>query len=224
MTVLIHPRAWPIWDLFFPPLCRVCGHAMDPEDLLFCDQCWADAPVADAHDLRPLKYVDMVRAGFRFGGDDVVRSAVHALKFDGMKLVSRSMAQHLIARLPTRFVEADLVWTTVPLHWFRRAFRGFNQSDMLGCELAGVTGHAAPVPLLRRIRHTPSQTAQSYRVRAANVRDAFTVIAKNKLPEAVLIIDDVITTGATVDECAKALKEKGVKWVGVLAFALTHRS
>lgn len=221
-AVHLHPRAWPVWDLFFPPLCAVCGRSLTPEAILFCAQCWADAPVSDAHDLRPLKHTDVVRAGYRFGGEDVVRESVHALKFDGMKRLAAVMARHLIPRMPVRTLEVDAVWCEVPLHWLRRAARGFNQSRLLAEELAAATGHAAPVSLLRRVRATPSQTSRSYRERAANVRNAFALRRSRSLPESVLLIDDVITTGATVDECARTLKAAGVKWVGALAFALTR--
>jgi ComF family protein len=200
----------------------VCGRSLTPDAVLFCAQCWADASVADAHDLRPLKHADVARAGYRFGGEDVVREAVHALKFDGMKRLASVMARQMVPRLPVRMLEVESVWCEVPLHWLRRAARGFNQSRLLAEELAVATGHPAPISLLRRVRATPTQTAKSYRERAANVKDAFAVRRSRALPESVLLIDDVITTGATVDECARTLKAAGVKWVGALAFALTR--
>jgi ComF family protein len=218
----IHPRVWPIWDLFFPPLCAICGRSLEPQAVLFCRQCWADAPVADAHDLHPLKHADVVRAAYRFGGDDVVRGSVHALKFEGMKRLADVMVRQMIPRLPVRYLEAEVIWCPVPLHWLRRVARGFNQSRLLAEKLAAATGHSAPISLLRRTRATPSQTSRSYRERAANVRGAFAVRRFRDLPESVLLIDDVVTTGATVDECARTLKAAGVKWVGALAFALTH--
>jgi ComF family protein len=220
--IRLHPRVWPIWDLFFPPLCSVCGRTLSPGAVLFCGQCWADAPVAEAGDLRALRHVDVVRAGYRFGGPDLVRETVHALKFHGMKRLASVMARQLIPRVPVRMMEAEVVWCDVPLHWVRRATRGFNQSHLLAFELAAATGHAPPVSLLRRVRATPSQTSRSYRERAANVKDAFALRRLAPVPESVLLIDDVITTGATVDECARTLKDAGVKWVGALAFALTH--
>jgi ComF family protein len=221
---LAHPRTWPIWDVVFPPLCAVCGRDLSPDAVLYCAQCWADAPVADARDLRSLRHVDMVRSGFRFFGDDVVKAAVHALKYEGAKILSRVMAQRLLTRTPTRFVEVELIWTDVPLHWRRRMIRGFNQSRLLADDLAAITGHSHPVHLLRRVRHTPTQTSRTYRERAANVKDAFAIRTNVPIPKHVLLIDDVITTGATIDECARTLKAAGVEWVGALSFALAHQS
>ncbi len=220
---LPHPRAWPLWDLFFPPLCAVCGRALDADDLLYCTRCWAEAPVADLRDLHKLHHVNMVRAGYRYGAADVVRAAVQALKYESRKRLAAVMARKLLSHLPPRFVEADLLWTAVPLHWRRQMLRGFNQSELLARELAALTGHAPPVPILRRVHNTPTQTARGYRQRSANVRDAFAIRPDAELPKHILLIDDVITTGATVDECARTLKTAGVEWVDALSFALAHQ-
>jgi ComF family protein len=222
ISVKLQVRSWPVWDLFFPPLCAVCGRSLQDEDLFYCGQCWADAPVADPRDLHKLNHVDMVRAAYRYGGDDVVQRSVQELKYHGMKRLAGVMARKLLTHLPTRFVEEDLVWTEVPLHWRRQFMRGFNQSRLLAQELSKITGHNPPAGLLRRIRYTPTQTARTYRERAANIKNAFEVKKNAALPKAVLLVDDVITTGATADECARTLKDAGVEWIGILAFALAH--
>ncbi|MFZ5432916.1 MAG: ComF family protein [Calditrichota bacterium] len=222
MIALSHPRTWPIWDLLFPPLCAVCERPMDRNAILYCDQCWADAPIADMRDLHQLKYVDSTIAGFRYAADDVVKASVQALKYEGMRRVSQAMVRRLLMRIPPRFMEANLVWSPVPLHWQRQLTRGYNQSAVLGRDLARLTGHDLPHLLLRRIRNTPTQTARSYKERSANVRNAFVVRKDAVIPERVLLIDDVITTGATMDECARILKNAGVQWVGALSFALSH--
>jgi ComF family protein len=220
---LRHPRTWPLWDVFFPPLCAVCLRALTDDDWLYCARCWAEAPVADLHDLHKLHHVDMVRAGYRYAADDVVRAVVHALKYESRKRLAAVMARKLLSHLPPRFVEAEVVWTPVPLHWRRQMQRGFNQSELIARELAALTGHALPVRLLKRVRNTPTQTARGYRERTANVKGAFTVRQNISLPKHILLIDDVITTGATVDECARTLKNAGVEWVDALSFALAHQ-
>ena len=221
---LAHPRTWPVWDVFFPPLCSVCGERLEPAALLFCERCWVNAPASDTRDFRKLHHVDRLASGYRFGGPDVVREAVHSLKYGGVRPLAGMMAERLIPRLPIRFVEADLVWVEVPLHWRRHLARGFNQSRELAACLAQATGHDKPVSLLRRIRHTPTQTTRSVRERMANVKGAFALRSRVSIPKKVLLIDDVITTGATMDECARTLKDAGVEWVGALSFALAHQS
>lgn len=222
MIAQLQPRSWAVWDVFFPPLCAICGGELSSDAILFCARCWAEAPMAENRDLRPLKHVDMARAAYRFGGDNVVREAVHALKFDGMKRLAAVLARTMIARLPTRFVESDVTWVPVPLHWTRTLSRGFNQSELIASELALLTNHSDPVMFLKRVRRTPTQTARNYRDRAANVRGAFSALLMKDVPKRVLLIDDVITTGATMDECARTCKNAGVEWVGALSFALTR--
>jgi ComF family protein len=220
---LLQPRLWPIWDVLFPPLCAICERALDPEDILFCKTCGVEAPVADLRDLHKLNHVDMVVAGYRFGGPDIVRGTVHALKYDGVRPLAAWMAKKLIPRMTTHCMEADVVWTAVPLFWVRRLFRGFNQSQLLAVELARIAAHDSPQILLKRIRHTPTQTARTYRERARNVKNAFAAVPGISMPKNILLIDDVMTTGATMDECARVLKAAGAKWVGALAFGLAHQ-
>jgi competence protein ComFC len=219
---LRHPRTWALWDILYPPLCSVCGKTLEKDAVLFCMQCWADAPIPEVKDFPKLRHVDMVRSGYYFAVDNMIRAAVHALKYEGQLLLAREMARHLIPRLPTRFVEAEVTWVSVPLHWQRKMIRGFNQSDAIANALAIETGHRKPERLLKRIRHTPTQTALTYTERAANMKGAFAVKTNIKVPSAVLLIDDVITTGATIDECALTLKNAGTEWVGALSFAFTQ--
>jgi ComF family protein len=195
---------------------------LEHDAVLFCSQCWANAPIPEIKDQPKLKHVDMVRCGYFFSHDNMIRAAVHALKYEGETLLARDMARQLISRLPTRFVETDVTWIPIPLYWRRRMMRGFNQSLAIASALSQVTGHRQPVKALRRIRHTPTQTALTYTERATNVKNAFTVRGNQKCPREVLLIDDVITTGATVDECARTLKASGAEWVGALSFALTR--
>jgi ComF family protein len=218
---LRHPRTWPCWDLLFPPLCAACGKSLERNDILFCVQCWADAPIPETKDLPKLRHIDIVRAGYYFKTDNMIRAAVHALKYQGHVPLAGEMARRLISRLPTRFVEAELEWIPVPMHWQRKLFRGFNQSEAIADALAALTAHRKPVDLLKRCRATPTQTARTYTERMSNIKGAFVVSKHFKPPRAALLIDDVITTGATMDECARTLKEAGTEWVGALTFAFT---
>ncbi|MBK6767094.1 MAG: ComF family protein [bacterium] len=131
------------------------------------------------------------------------------------------MAELLIRTLPDSFVDSEDAWVPVPLHWLRHGDRAFNQSHLLARSLVKHTGGSV-CPLLRRTRNTPAQSGQGYRLRAENVRGAFSVRRRQKLPRSVLLIDDVVTTGATVSECARVLKEAGIDRVRVLAFARTE--
>jgi ComF family protein len=133
-----------------------------------------------------------------------LRSIVHALKYDGR----RSIARHLGALM--RLTAADLlndvdVVVPVPLHWRRKQRRGFNQAE----DLARSFG----VPLmkaLKRVRATPSQTDLPAARRHANVRGAFRLRWRARVAGLrVVLVDDVCTTGATLEACATVLREAG---------------
>ncbi|RQV98183.1 ComF family protein [bacterium] len=223
MTLIRQLRTWPVWDFFFPPICEHCGAALNSNDVLFCSQCWANAPRVDPRGYPKLKHVDMLSAVYHFSAGNIVQAAVHALKYDGFDLVGQEMARRMVQQIPKRFVSSEVHWEPVPLHWKRRMERSFNQSrcltEALERELHKETSHS----LLKRVRNTPSQTAYTFRERSQNVRDAFKLVIRKEIPKSVLLIDDVVTTGATVNECARALKQAGVEWVGAFAFALAGK-
>jgi len=143
-----------------------------------------------------------------------LRAIVHALKYDGR----RSVAKQLAARLAVDGAEvldgADFV-TPVPLHRSRRRKRGFNQAAEIARHL--------PVPLhhaLKRVRATPSQTDLPAATRHANVRNAFALRRRAQVKGCVVVlVDDVSTTGATLDACARVLLEGGAREVRALTAA-----
>jgi predicted amidophosphoribosyltransferase len=136
MSTLLEPRTWPIWEIFFPLICDLCGNRIETRDALFCPQCWANAPGVDPKDYPKLKHVDMIAAVYHFSDGGIVRSAVHALKYDGFVSVGREMARRMALKIPKRFASSEVHWEPVPLHWSRRMERSFNQSEILGSALA----------------------------------------------------------------------------------------
>jgi len=108
----------------------------------------------------------------------------------------------------------------VPLHAARLRWRGFNQAALLGAAVARRTGHPIQVNALIRTRATETQTAKERGERYRNVRGAFSVRKPAAmLNRRILLVDDVMTTGATVDECARTLIAAGARRVDVLALA-----
>jgi len=144
--------------------------------------------------------------------DGPVRTLVHALKYDGR----RSLAPPLAALMRERGAEVlagAAAVVPVPLHWRRRLGRGFNQA-------ADLARHLGPprVAALRRTRATPTQTGLHRDDRRRNVRAAFTATraASALRGHTVVLVDDVSTTGATLEACATALKAAGVREVRAL--------
>ena len=222
----MHAWALAALDLVFPALCPVCGGSLaegrrDP----LCGACWAAMPrIAPPwcercglpfRALTPLPPAapapcgpcradppawDWARSGAEYEG--VVRDAIHALKFEA----KRALARPLAALVP------------VPLARARQQARGFNQAALLAERLAA--GLRLPVRprWLTRARATAPQSDLGAAERRANVRGAFAA-APAVAGRHVIIVDDVLTTGATVAECARALRAAGAFRVGVLTVA-----
>jgi competence protein ComFC len=233
-------------DAIFPPRCAGCG---DFESALFCDSCRATLqpitapycarcgtpfdplshPAAECADCRGNRYhgappFAAVRSCYAFTG--ALRPAVHRFKYRGKTALAPQLGELLFARLVSDAAlprdEIKLL-CPVPLHSWRRWRRGYNQSELLAGELGRLCGirHAE---ILRRTRRTTPQVGLHETERLANVQGAFAVDEKgleqfNPTRGPVLLIDDVCTTGATLAECARALKKAGIKEVYGLTLA-----
>ena len=147
----------------------------------------------------------------------MAREAVHALKYARLTSLARPLAELMAAPLRGSLPAADAL-VAVPLHRGRERERGYNQAEVLARHLAPQLGLPLE-PWMRRSRPTPQQArAATAAQRRENVRGAFA--ADGVRPGArVLALDDVCTTGATLDDCARALKEAGASWVLGLTFA-----
>ena len=141
---------------------------------------------------------------------------IHALKYDRRQSIAPRLGALMREAGAAMLADADCV-VPVPLHPWREFRRGFNQAHQLAIHLG------PPVtPLLRRVRHTMSQIDLPREQRLANVRDAFAPTdpgSRIPVPDVVVLIDDVATTGATLESCAQVLRRSGVKEVRALTAA-----
>lgn len=148
-----------------------------------------------------------------------LRELIHLFKYNGMRALARPLGDLLADALP-RDRQFDAV-TAVPLHWRRRWQRGFNQSALLAGEIARRRGIPA-MRVLRRAWATRAQAGLSNAQRRENVSGAFA--ARRRVAGLrILLIDDVMTTGATAGACARALKRAGARSVSLLALARVDR-
>jgi len=236
-------RRWAdaLLDLVFPPFCPVCRARLDEgrRDPL-CARCWrgleridppwcrvCGLPVQAAAGARPLcgpcrlrpPAFAYARAAARY--EEIVREALHAFKFRGRRGLAAPLGDLLIeavsGRLPVGL--PDLL-VPVPLHRRRERERGFNQASLLARRLGRAWSRPVRDDVLIRAVATASQTALAAPARRANVRGAFRL----RRPELiagrhVVLVDDVLTTGATLSECAGCLTDGGAATVGVLTVA-----
>jgi ComF family protein len=231
-------------DFLFPPLCMACRRQVSDPGAL-CAKCWQaiqflDGPMCDCCGLpfeidpggqtlcaachaSPPSF-DKARAVMRY--DEHSRGPILALKHaDRLDLVP-AFGRWLDRGGRGLIPETDVI-VPVPLHPFRLWTRRYNQSAELARALARQTGKPVNFAALQRGRHTPSQgVMRSAGARRRNMRGAFGVSLRHKTAIAgrnVLLVDDVLTTGATVDACARALKRAGAAKVFVLAIARVVR-
>lgn len=198
-------------------LCGGCVAALPPADGERCARCWT--PVlhgtvcsycASDHDTA----FSSVRAPFvmEAGG----RALVHQLKYEGLSALGEPMGALMAARLE---VECDLV-VPVPLHRGRMRARGYNQAALLGKHVALSAGLRFDAGAARRIRATKPLAKTMHRdERRAIVAGAFAARSEGVEGRRVLLVDDVVTTGATLDACASALLAAGAADVRCVTFA-----
>ena len=227
-------------DLMVPPCCLVCRTRIGAHHLL-CPACWTDVnfirpPLCDVLGI-PLPYdtgertvsagaiahaptYDRARAVAHFGG--AMRTLVHQLKYadrhDARTLFGRWMAE-----AGRELIAGTDVIVPVPLSRLRLLLRHFNQAAVLAAEVSRRTGVPMNPMLLRRTRWTRSQVGMTRDQRRRNIAGAFGVPRHRRAwlqGRNVLLIDDVVTTGATADACARTLKRAGAARVDVLALAL----
>jgi ComF family protein len=225
-------------NIALPTLCVACRDPVEGEGV--CADCWAKmsfiAPPFCPRLGIPFVYdpgPDMLsmeaiasppayaraRAAVRY--DDVARTLVHALKYQDRTDLAPSMGRWM-ARAGKELLEEADVLVPVPLHWRRGWSRRYNQSGVLARVIEAETGVAVAAEGLRRIRPTEQQIGLSRTERASNVQGAFKVAPDRQSAiegRRVVLIDDVLTSGATVDACARALLRAKAKAVDVLVFA-----
>ena len=161
--------------------------------------------------------IDGIRSPFRF--DEVVRKAIHQLKYQNLKAISHCLAKLLADYLRSNPLPGEVL-VPVPLHPQRLRERGYNQSSLLTRELGKLTNLWVVEDCLIRVKQAqPQVRAAGLEERRRNVADAF-VCQNDKLSgKQVILIDDVCTSGATLESCATALKNKGALLVWGLTLA-----
>jgi ComF family protein len=187
-----------------------------PLDGAVCDACWSSIRISRSLDER----LDAPHAiSWRVAVDAYdgrMKDIIHALKYDRRHSVAPRLAALMREAGAAMLADADGV-VPVPLHPWREYRRGFNQARQLAIHLG------PPVlPLLKRVRHTASQIDLPRDRRLENVKDAFALTARGSrlpVPGVVVLIDDVATTGATLESCAQVLRRSGVKEVRALTAA-----
>ena len=199
-------------------LCRECQSALPWIEPPLCERCgWPLLGEASCRQCRGWTELDGLRSPFRFEG--LIRQAVHSLKYENLKAVARPLAGILADYVWENPMPAGLL-VAVPLHSRRLRERGYNQSGLVAAELGRLLDLPVAEGVVVRHRHTPAQAeADSAERRRHNVARAFAARGEGLQGKGVLLVDDVCTTGATLESCAAALKAGGAASVWALTIA-----
>jgi ComF family protein len=218
-----------LFQLLFPNLCHACGQSLVKSEHLICLNCLYDLPYTDFHLFSdnpvarqfwgrfPCAYATGMLY-FKKGGK--VQQLLHSLKYRGKAELGHMLGQMLAERMMKgQCPDFDLI-IAVPLHRKKEKLRGYNQSQCIAQGSSSVLG----VPVVRNIllkkKSTSSQTKKGRFDRFENLKQAFGISDKSMLENKhVLLVDDVVTTGATLEACALVLLAAGVKTISIATVA-----
>lgn len=174
---------------------------------------------------RGLKHIDAVVAAGSYDSSPLLRKAILTFKFKRITALSDDLARWMASAthgllIPPKFLsDTTPVLCPVPLHWTRKFQRGFNQAALLS-DLIGGQLSLRSESLLKRTRPTGHQARRARDARFTALVGAFSTTKLTESPVYVVLVDDLCTTGATLDECAKALKASGTEYVAAIVAAL----
>jgi ComF family protein len=223
-----------LWDdfisLLFPRLCYGCGNHLLRNENLICTECYVVIPRTNFHieNENPVAQlfwgrcmIEKAAAFSFFNKGSRIRNLIHNLKYKGIKELGYELGRIYGLSLKSSgfTVNIDLI-IPVPLHPSKKRNRGFNQSELISTGIADATGLPVNINSLARSKVSTTQTRRSRFERWTNVEGIFRVTDSDILKDRhILLVDDVITTGSTIESCAnELLKVEGVK-VSVVALA-----
>lgn len=217
-------------SLFFPRYCMACNNILVKGEEVICLRCDYELPQTGSHkdpaNFIAIKFYGKVQltdavACYRFSKEGSIQRLLHRLKYANKPVIGEYLGKKYGTELAeSGFTDKYDLIVPVPLHRTRERRRGYNQSAVFATGLSEVLGIPCEHRLLVRTKKTTTQTRKSRTERWQNVENIFEVIHPGKITgKRVLIVDDVITTGATLESCALSLLKAGCASAGVAALA-----
>ena len=216
--------AW-LGEVLYPSKCILCGRVLGKQETDLCGKCRINAPCYPYSRAKPapkgilnLRFLDSFTSVWYY--EDDVRRSIHRFKFCRAAHLSTGYGRMVAMRLAESFPEGFDYLTWVPVSPLRRFRRGYDQCQLL-CKAMGEQMGIPAERALRKIRHTPPQSGlHSVSERKANVLGAYKAVKQMDLRgKRVVLVDDIYTTGSTMNECARVLLTAGAKEVHGAAIA-----
>lgn len=203
------PNCWKKYIFIDEPWCRICGSPFEIETDSLCLSCLHKKP----------PYTKS-RSLFKFNENS--RLLIHKFKYHDRTYLVNFFASLLYSKYKSLIDEADII-TCVPMHKMKRLFRLYNHSHMLAKEISKISGKEFIYEILHKSKYTKSQAFLSKLARKENLKGSIIC----KYPERacgkkIVLIDDVITTGSTINLCSRVLSSAGAKSISVISIAKTY--
>ena len=207
--------------LLFPPKCILCQNVLETQETDLCHACRADSPEC-AGKYKSISFLDSWTAVWYY--KENIRKSILRYKFYGARYYASAYGRLLAMRIRQEYPDGFDILTWVPVSRFRRLTRGYDQVQLLA-EAVGGELDMAPLATLKKIRHNrPQSGIRGQAKRRANVMGAYETVCPLQIQgKRILLLDDVITTGETVRECARMLRTSGAKEVYCGCIATAHK-
>ncbi|WAC41436.1 ComF family protein [Pedobacter sp. SL55] len=220
-------------NLLFPDLCNGCGKLLYRGEKDICTKCLYDLPYTDFHlyednlvakQLWGRLPLNAAMAMLYFKKGTKVQNLMHSLKYKGKTEVGITLGKLLAQKLSQSEFYADIdMIVPVPLHQKKLRQRGYNQSEYIATGLATALDLSVSTTHLLRNKATETQTKKARYTRYENMQDVFSVKNETELlNKHILLVDDVITTGATLEACGNTLLNHGIKKLSIAAVAFAE--
>lgn len=212
----------PIQDFFFLTACFHCGNRLSDGESRVCARCWSSLTPVLRNDytyrimterFRESGIIDEFVPLYYFEKGKVLQGLSHSLKYEEITSFGRELGEKIGAAVKREEIVAHAV-IPVPLNKRKERERGYNQSEFIAQGVSDVTGIRTLMTAARRVKYTTTQTKLNADMRKENIADAFAVDERQKekiVGKTVILVDDIITTGSTIQELGKMLKEAGAK-------------
>lgn len=224
---VLHNSIQALVNWIYPSLCLTCNQSVGAPQMV-CDKCWNSISKVEKISMNELWLVREKKEDIYFEDffscfhfDETIQQIIHALKYEKMtKLAGEIIDKTLLNILENKKITACDLIIPIPLHKKRFKSRGYNQSALLAKELGNHLKIPTVENCLQRIKNTKSQTQLDAEERQQNIKHAFRIKNEHHIRNArILLLDDLITTGVTANECAKVLKDAGAKEIFVFTIA-----
>jgi competence protein ComFC len=205
-------------DLFYPPVCFLCNFYLTDKQRIICSSCWKKLVKFGSIKINKSKNENVNRIYILYKFNETVRQLIHLFKYDRFLSLAEYLAIEIMKSYPLLAKNNYSCIIPVPLHKTRKRERGYNQSSLLAKQIGSHLNIPVLDKTLIRTRNTLSQTKLNQQKRRENVWKSIECKSSFK-DKKILLVDDIITTGNTLQECVRALRSAEVKSVDLLTIA-----